>query len=77
MRRIFVSTTIAIAAVTLVIGGIFAGPPRSVAKEAKGLPEGIAFYGVLKDGLKEAKSTNRPILFLSAAPQCIGVPGMW
>lgn len=42
-----------------------------------GLPSGIAFYGVLQDGLKQAKETNRPIFLLSAAPQCAGVPGMW
>ncbi len=41
------------------------------------IPSGIAWYGVLKDGLAEAKESNRPILLLSAAPQCAGIPGMW
>ena len=38
---------------------------------------GIAWYGVLKDGLSEAKRTGKPILFITAAAQCNGVPGMW
>ena len=38
---------------------------------------GIAWYGVLKDGLAEAKRTGKPILLVTAAAQCNGVPGMW
>ncbi|MDP7033665.1 MAG: hypothetical protein QF752_04125 [Planctomycetota bacterium] len=38
---------------------------------------GIAWYGVLQDGLDEAKRSGKPILFVTAAPQCGGVPGMW
>jgi len=38
---------------------------------------GIAWYGVLKDGLAEAKRTGKPILLITAAAQCSGVPGMW
>ncbi|MEM7697382.1 MAG: hypothetical protein AAF236_03150 [Verrucomicrobiota bacterium] len=38
---------------------------------------GIAWYGVLEDGLAEAEETGRPIFFITAAPQCGGVPGMW
>jgi len=41
------------------------------------IPSGIAWHGVLTDGLADAKATNRPIMLLSAAPQCAGVPGMW
>jgi len=41
------------------------------------IPSGIAWYGVLTDGLAEAKATNRPIFLMSAAPQCAGIPGMW
>ena len=37
----------------------------------------IAWYGRLADGLAEAKRTNRPILLVSAAPQCQNVAGMW
>ncbi len=37
----------------------------------------IAWYGTLASGLAEAKRSNRPILFISAAPQCLGVSGIW
>lgn len=38
---------------------------------------GIAWYGRLDDGLAEAKRSNRPIFFMSAASQCGGVPGVF
>ena len=38
---------------------------------------GMAWYGGLTEGLAEAKRTGKPILFITAAPQCRGVPGMW
>lgn len=38
---------------------------------------GIQWFSRLKDGLAEARKTGRPILFLSAAPSCGGVPGVW
>ena len=38
---------------------------------------GIAWFGTWESGLAEAKRTGRPILLMSAAPQCHGVPGMW
>ena len=44
---------------------------------SKEVVSGIAWYGLLKDGLKEALRTGKPILLVSAAPQCNGVPGMW
>ena len=37
----------------------------------------IAWFGTLKSGLAEAERTNKPILLISAAPQCVGVPGIW
>ena len=37
----------------------------------------IAWYGQLADGLAEAQRTGRPILLVSGAPQCHGVPGVW
>jgi hypothetical protein len=44
---------------------------------SKRVVSGIAWYGVLKDGLAEAKRTGKPILLITAAAQCSGVPGMW
>ena len=37
----------------------------------------IAWYGQLADGLAESQRTGRPILLVSGAPQCHGVPGIW
>ena len=37
----------------------------------------IAWYATLESGLEEAKRSGRPILFTSAAPQCLGVSGIW
>ena len=37
----------------------------------------IAWYGTLSSGLEVAESTGRPILLVSGAPQCHGVPGVW
>ena len=50
--------------------------------DAKGTPSDgttkkIDWYGTLESGLQEAKRTNKPILLLAAAPQCLGVPGIW
>ncbi len=41
------------------------------------LAKKIDWYGTLDSGLAEAKRTNKPIFLLSAAPQCLGVPGIW
>ena len=37
----------------------------------------IAWHGTLAAGLAEAKQSGRPILLVSGAPQCLGVPGIW
>jgi hypothetical protein len=37
----------------------------------------IAWFGTLESGLAEAKQSGRPILLISGAPQCLGVPGIW
>jgi len=37
----------------------------------------IPYYATLERGLAEAKRTGKPILFVSAAPHCAGVSGMW
>ena len=40
-------------------------------------PPRIAWYGDLQEGLAEAKRSARPILLVSGAPHCLGVPGVW
>ena len=37
----------------------------------------IAWFGTLQSGLAEARQSGRPILLVSGAPQCLGVPGVW
>ena len=39
--------------------------------------EGIAWYVTWETGLAEAKRSNRPIFFMSAAAQCSGVSGVF
>ncbi len=37
----------------------------------------IAWFGIWEDAVAEAQRSGRPILLMSAAPSCSGVPGMW
>ncbi len=37
----------------------------------------IAWHGTWKGGLAEAQRTGKPIMLVSAAPQCHSVPGIW
>lgn len=53
------------------------GQEKSSPVSSPGIPAGIVWHGVLQDGLTEARETGRPILLISAAPQCAGVSGMW
>lgn len=39
--------------------------------------EGVAWYTTWETGLAEAKRSNRPIFFMSAAAQCTGVSGVF
>ena len=38
---------------------------------------GVAWYTTWESGLAEAKRSNRPIFFMSAAATCSGVPGVF
>ena len=38
---------------------------------------GIAWYGTWEQGKMEAARSGKPIMLLSAAPQCKGVSGIW
>ncbi|MGE4619111.1 MAG: hypothetical protein AAEJ04_04800 [Planctomycetota bacterium] len=40
-------------------------------------PAGVAWWGTWEGALAEGQRTEKPILLLSAAPQCHGVPGIW
>ena len=39
--------------------------------------ENIAWHGTWKGGLAEAQRTGKPIMLVSAVPQCHSVPGVW
>ena len=79
------SVCIGVLATLLVIAGVAQAPAQGRGGQSFGgsvpgsedVVSGIAWFGVLKDGLKEAKRTGKPIMFLTAAPQCDGIPGMW
>ncbi|MEC9092823.1 MAG: hypothetical protein VX438_08980, partial [Planctomycetota bacterium] len=43
--------------------------------QLQGHNQKIAWFGTWKGGLAEAQRTGKPILLLSAAPQCHSVPG--
>jgi len=82
LRSIVMSTTLALATVIPMSIGAQLAPPsgESFGGSSPGsekVVSGIAWYGVLKDGLLEATRTGKPILLVSAAPQCNGIPGMW
>ena len=38
---------------------------------------GVAWYTTWETGLAEAKHSNRPIFFMSAATTCSGIPGVF
>ena len=38
---------------------------------------GVAWYTTWASGLEEAKRSNRPIFFMSAATTCSGIPGVF
>ena len=61
-------------------GGQRGGGPRPeelAESEAELGSAGIAWYPILKDGLAEAKRTNKPILFMAVASQCGGISGVF
>jgi len=53
-----------------------AGHPPDGAAKADALG-GVQWFATLESGLAEARRSGRPILFLSAAPHCGGVSGIW
>lgn len=45
--------------------------------EAQEAPQGIAWYGTWKQGAAAARTQDRPILLVAAAPHCHNISGMW
>ena len=52
-------------------------PTAVAAQDGHHTPVGIQWFSTLRSGLDEAKRTGKPILFISAAPHCAGVSGIW
>jgi len=59
--------------VALFLGSVALAP----AQEDSAKHEKIAWHGTWKGGLAEAQRTGKPILLVSAVPQCHSVPGVW
>lgn len=51
-----------------------APPPREKDEDSTA---SIQWYPTLKSGLEAAKKSGKPVLFVSAAPHCAGVSGIW
>tara|TARA_A100001037_G_C14984701_1_gene559737 strand:- start:401 stop:586 length:186 start_codon:yes stop_codon:yes gene_type:complete len=57
--------------------GTFLGAFLVVGLVVTASAEKIVWFGTWKGGLAEAQRTGKPILLVSAAPQCHNVPGVW
>ncbi|MEO0445309.1 MAG: hypothetical protein AAF191_04455 [Verrucomicrobiota bacterium] len=83
MKRPSISILALLTLIGLPVVGIAQMMPPSTPSYGGAMPEsaelvpGIAWYGVLEDGIAESKRSGKPIFFITAAPQCGGVPGMW
>jgi hypothetical protein len=60
---------------TIAQSAVPAKDSQPVVRVAEGVQ--IQWFATLERGLAEAKRTGKPILFVSAAPHCAGVSGMW
>ena len=80
-RALTLSTVAAVVAISLPVNAQLSPPTGpsfgGSVPNSKKVVSGIVWYGILKDGLAEAKRTGKPILLITAAAQCGGVPGMW
>ena len=66
---------------TLLAGTFLVAPffsnAQAPASKAAAKTENIAWHGTWKGGLAEAQRTGKPIMLVSAVPQCHSVPGVW
>ncbi|MDE0957363.1 MAG: hypothetical protein OSB12_01870 [Planctomycetota bacterium] len=53
------------------------GETESAAGFSGHYPAGVAWWGTWEGASVEARRSGKPILLLSAAPQCHGIPGIW
>jgi hypothetical protein len=52
-------------------------PDKNQPRQEAAASGGIQWFATWESGLREAQRTGRPILLVSAAPHCAGVPGTW
>jgi hypothetical protein len=52
-------------------------PPDDQQSQNRTTSGAIQWFATWDSGLKEARRSGRPILLVSAAPHCAGVPGVW
>ncbi len=50
---------------------------REMGSRAQSQEKGINWIPTFKQGMEAARSLNRPILLVSAAPHCGNISGMW
>jgi len=69
---------------SILLAGAFLAAPffsnaqaQAQASKAAAKAEKIAWHGTWKGGLAEAQRTGKPIMLVSAVPQCHSVPGVW
>jgi len=63
----------------LLAGALLAAPffSNAQASKAAAKAEKIAWHGTWKGGLAGALRLGKPIMLVSAVPQCHSVPGVW
>ena len=59
------------------LAATFISNAQAEAPKAGAKAEKIAWHGTWKGGLTEAQRTGKPIMLVSAVPQCHSVPGVW
>lgn len=77
MKTTLLLATLLLGASSAVAAPAAQGPKGPLETHVPPTKPGIAWFGTWADALAEAKRSKRPILFMSAAPQCQGVPGVW
>ena len=64
---------------SILLAGAFLVVPffSNAQAQAAAKTEKIVWHGTWKGGLAEAQRTGKPIMLVSAVPQCHSVPGVW
>ncbi len=62
---------------SLIVAVVLGAGALALAQEDPAKHGKIAWHGTWKGGLAEAQRTGKPILLVSAVPQCHSVPGVW